>query len=313
MLYVTTLDSRNTVSADCVLSEDLPIDGGLYIPFQLPLIDAQQLKSFASCGCCETIAYILNLFFSHRITAWDVQMCIGRDPVKFKNLDRKTVVADVWGNPGGSYEYAVVSLNEKLLGCTNAGVCSWPSIAIAVSFAFGIYAELRKNGILNGGTAYDVCVPEEDLNQLVAFLYARKMGLPVDRIIICSRTGSVLWSFVNHGQLNITQISLSNRRSVQRLIGIALGNDFVHEYVNACQQECVYTLAQEQQAAVASVLFSAVIGDVRIGSVADNVCIPIAPDAAICYAGLQDYRSKTGQGRLALVIGYTAPDKIINP
>lgn len=309
MLYMTTLNSHDTYTAHRALSEDTAPDGGLYIPFSLPTIDAQQLQDFVSRGCCETVAQILNLFFSARLNAWDVQVCIGRNPVKISNPGRKIWIAETWANPGGSYEYVVSSLNDRLLGGSNVPVRSWTRIAIGIALAFGIYAEIHHSEEWEHSTTYDICVPDGDLSQPLCMLYARKMGLPVGKIIICSRANGAIWNLVNYGQLNTAQVSASNRLAIQRLFSCVLGQQSVADYNSACDRNGIYSALPEQQSVIADSLFAAVIGDARIDAVLENIGISIAPDTAVCYAGLQDYRAKTGQGRQTVLIGYTAPNQ----
>ena len=308
MRYMTTQSCSDCYSAHQVLTESVAQDGGLFIPFELPEIDSRQLRDFISNGCCETIAQILNMFFSTNLNAWDVQVCIGRNPIKITNPGRKIMIADVWGNPGGSYEYAVSSLNDRFLETIGGTVQSWTRVAIGIAFAFGIYTELHKTGALDHSGTFDACVLDGDLSQPVAMLYARQMGLPIGKIIICSKENGVIWDLVNHGQLNLSQISPANKLAMQRLLCTILHSQNAADYLSACEGKGVYSIQPEQKALFADYLFAAVISDERTGAVAENIGVPVTADTATCYAGLQDYRAKTGQGRQTLLISFTAPN-----
>lgn len=308
MRYVTTRNSSVFYQAQQVLTENVAPDGGLFIPVSLPQVDSRQLRDFLDAGCCEAIAQILNLFFNANLNAWDIQVCIGRYPIKITNPGRKTLIADVWGNPGGSYEYAVSSLNDRLLQSTGTTAQSWTRIAIGVAFAFGMYAEMHKTGMHEHGGSFDVCVLDGDLSQPLAMLYARKMGLPIGRIIICSKENGVIWDLVNHGQLNLHQISSAQKLAMQRLLCCILDTDHVTEYISACETRSVYNILPEQKDLFSSYLFAAVISDERTGAITENIGVPVTTDTATCYAGLQDYRAKTGQGRQTLLVSYTAPN-----
>ena len=308
MLYMTTLSSHNTYTSHRALTEEISPDGGLFVPFVLPVMDSQQLKLLPDLGCCGTIALILNQFFSVRLSEWDVSISIGRNPIKFNSLGRTTLIADAWGNPGGSYAYAVSSLNNRILNRNDAPVSGWTHIAIGIAYAFGVYAELCRCKLAELGATYDVCVPDGELSQLTAMLYARKMGLPIGKIVICANGNGAFWDLVNHGKLNVSQIPQMHRSSIQRLIHAVAGQDCVTDYIAANGNKTVYNVTPEQQALFAEMLFPAVISNERVHTIVENVGASIAPDTAICYAGLQDYRSKTGQGKLALMIGYTAPN-----
>ena len=311
MLYMTTVDNQCDYTESQVLTADFATDGGLYIPSSLPLIDTQQLNEFISSGCCSTIGKILNAFFAAGLSEWDVQVCIGRSPIRAAAFGHKLLIADAWQNPGNSYEYALCCLNDRLAGAVNTPVSGWVRIAVEIAFLFGIYAELRRCEMLEPRHTYDVCVPEGDLSHLIAALYARKMGLPIGNIIVCSNNNSALWDFVNHGQLNISCIPQNNRVPMQRLINVLLDCECVKQYVKACDRGGLYSVEPEQHVILSESFFAAVASDERIRTIIDNVGIPVTQETAMCYAGVQDYRAQTGQGNLTVMLGYRPPNQNI--
>ena len=164
MLYLSTRDAHEAFTAHKALSEDNAADGGLYIPFKLPEIDAAQLDNFINSSFCHTVAEILNRFFSCKLSAWDVETCIGRTPVRIGNPGRKTLIAESWYNPGSCYDYAVETINDKLTGVIHAPVRSWVRVAVGIAFAFGVYCELIRSDMLPRGESFDICVNDGDMS-----------------------------------------------------------------------------------------------------------------------------------------------------
>ena len=73
-----------------------------------------------------------------------------------------------------------------------------------------------------------------------------------------------------------------------------------------------YSLPEEDVAKIGDSIFAAVIGTMRIGTIASSVqrtsgC-RLNTDAAVCYAGIQDYRAKTGQGSVAVLFSHVNPE-----
>ena len=312
MLYLTTRDDRDAYTAYKTLTDDVAPDGGMYIPFRLPVFDRKQLDELLDLGSCECIASVLNRFFPSRLSAWDVETCIGRNPIKTGTVGRKTLVADVWCNPGGSYEYVVSSLNDKLVGMHHAPICSWTRVAVGVAVVFGIFGELRRSNLLKTTEAMDVCVMDGDLSLPSAMVYSAQMGLPINHVIICSKRNSAIWDLVNHGQMGTSLLQPDQKVAMERLIYSLLGKDQIEAFSGACQRHGVYTVPIEQLDVLPAKLFGAVVGTERINSIISNVSNSsgyiLSSDAAACYGGIQDYRSKTGQGGLALLFGLVAPN-----
>lgn len=312
MLYLSTKDPHEAFTAYKALTDDIAVDGGLYIPFKLPEIDAAQLDNLIDSSFCHTVAEILNRFFSCKLSAWDMETCIGRKPIRIGNPGRKTLVAEAWYNPGNCYEYAVETINDKLCGISHAPVRSWTRVAVGIAFAFGVYCELIHNDLLDRNEYFDICVNDGDMSFPAAILYAKQMGLPINRIVISSKDNSALWDLVNHGQLGTSLLKPVQKIGAQRLICGLLGQDQIESYTAACQRHGVYLAPEEKVSGLSDIIFASVIGKERIESVANNVyktCgYSLASDTAVCYGGIQDYRSKTGQGKPAVLFGLTAPN-----
>ena len=308
MLYLTTRDPHDTFTAHKALTEQIADNGGLYIPLKLPVYGEEALNLLLEKDFCEIIAEILNHFFSLRVSAWAVEVCIGRNPVKIATPGRKTLIAEAWHNPGRNYEYLISQLNGMLAGIHETTPKSWVRVAVSIAFAFAVFGLMRKNG---DGEPVDVCVLDGDLSMPIAMLYAKQIGLPINKIVICSKDNSAIWDLINHGQLITSLLTPEQKLAAERLICSLLGQEQNTKYVAACQRRGVFTVELEQEQILPEALFASVIGEERIRSVQKNVFhtngYALSDDAALCYGGIQDYRAKTGQGSMTLLFGLEAP------
>ena len=99
MLYATTRNRLDAVTTNHVLVESRGPDGGLFVPLNLPKFSAQERKRLSEQSFGHCVAEILNLFFSTKLTGWDVDFCIGRYPVRLEPLAHRIYMAETWHNP----------------------------------------------------------------------------------------------------------------------------------------------------------------------------------------------------------------------
>ena len=151
MLYITTRDHRDAYTAHKALHTDIAVDGGAYVPFKMPFFNTAELEELVKAGFSETVATILNRFFSCGITGWDVDFCIGRNAVKIVTMPHRLAVAELWHNPKGLYQSVVSELYKKITGVDSEKCTEWFRVAVRIAVLFGLYVQMRQNdGIQNG-------------------------------------------------------------------------------------------------------------------------------------------------------------------
>ena len=80
MLYITTRNDRDAFTVQHVLTQNNGEDGGLYLPLHFPKFTEEELQSLCAVSFNQRVAAILNLFFSSKLTGWDVDFCAGTPP-----------------------------------------------------------------------------------------------------------------------------------------------------------------------------------------------------------------------------------------
>ena len=312
MRYMTTRTPEDCYTPQQVLMEDTAPDGGLFIPAQLPHFDDEQLAALVEEGFCGAVAGVLNQLLGTDINAWDVGFSVGRTPVKFSGVGRKVLVAEAWHNPGLSYSYAVSGINGRIMNDRNAPVSSWTAVAVGVAYLLGIYAELLRDRKDEQTDFIDICISDGNFTLPTAALYAKQMGLPVGKVIVSSGASSAVWDLINRGQMGTSLLQQSQKIGMERLIYSAFDHEQVSSYVAACQRHGVYSVPEEKLDELPQMMFGAVVSDDRTRSIIGNVFksfdYKLSNDTAVCYGGVQDYRAKTGQGRLALIFGTCKPE-----
>ena len=309
MLYVTTREKFDAYTAARALSGNVGPDGGAYCPFQMPCFTRDQITAMGKNTFGQNVADMLNLFFSCKLTAWDVDSSIGKNPVKVASIGNRIRCAQLWQNLDGSYE----KLEKTLVGkvCAGAGVdiliTSWLRIAVRIAVLFALFSQLQPQEDLN------VSVPADDFSLPMAVWYCRKMGLPIGRIICgCQEDGSV-WELLHLGEMK-TDDDESLNREVERLVFGALGLEEAKRFAKIVQNCGSYKLLSAEAEKLSAGMFGAVISTQRVESVIPSVyrtnSYTLAQDSATGYAALMDYRAKTGSNREALLLEDAAPKAV---
>ena len=317
MLYVTTRSRTDSYTAYRALHEGVASDGGEFLPIRLPQYTHEQLEAIMSDNFNETVARVLNLFFSVRLTGWDIEFAIGRKPIRLLNMGRKITVAELWRNTEADYNIAARRIYARL--CDNLGAQNspngWSAIAIRIALLFGVYGELRKQEIYT----FDAAASGKDMQQVMALWYARNMGLPVGRILCGCNENCWIWDLTHKGELTFTAPvqtctpDLDRIPSgIERLVYGTLGQEETIRYLGACADKASYCLSQEQLQKLNSGMFSSVVGGRRvmdlIASVYRTNQYLIDPYTAISYGTLQDYRAKTGENKLTVLFSEGNPE-----
>ena len=313
MLYLTTRSSRDAYTAQRALRESRGPDGGMYLPFRGPSFAPEDWKKLAAMPFGQRVAEILNRLFQTRLTCWDVDVCIGRNPVEIKPLGHRTLVAELWHNPGQSYGYLAQELAEQLLGQPdyNSG---WLPIALRIAMLFGIYGQLGSD------EPTDISVISGDFTAPISAYYARAWGLPIGNIVCCCNENSGLWELLRHGQLRTDTVSVRTilpeadvavPENLERLVYEAGGTDEVERYLEVCRRGGAYAPSDPVLAKMNRGLSVSVVSSSRIGQTISSVYrthrYVLSPGSALSYAGLMDYRAKAGQARNALILAEKSP------
>lgn len=315
MLYVSTRNKNDSFTAFRALMEDHTPDGGLFVPFKLPVYDENALNELKNGTFSENVTQLLNLFFSAGLTGWDVEFCAGRYPAKVRTMPHRMWMAELWHNLDSAYTALENSLYQRISGADRQP-SDWAKLAIRVAVLFGLYPELS----IAEGESFDIVVAAGDFTAPMAAWYARKMGLPVGTIICgCNKNGAV-WDLLHRGEYNTTasiratqlpELDVSAAVGLERLVYENFGADKACVYRDVCAQKGTYQLLGEDLSLFNKGLFVSVVSDQRATETVNSLwrtnAYIVDPYTALTCAALQDYRAKTGESRRTLVLAEHSP------
>lgn len=317
MLYVSTRSKSDSYTAYRALHQENAPDGGQFVPFRIPEFTAEDLQMLQEKTFGDIVAQILNLFFSARLTGWDVDCCVGRNPVRLEQMNHRLIVAEAWHNPDRAYESFEKSLYCRLCGDKDAGKpTQWARIAIYIAVLFALHNEISADGI----EQMDIAVNTGDFVLPMAAYYARQMGLPLGKIICACNENGAVWDLIHRGEFNtnaplvqthLKELDITRPDGIERLVHATLGIEAVDRYLQTCGKKGTFRLDEESLSKLNTGLFSAVVGTDRTQTIINSIYRTnqylTDPYTALTYGGLQDYRSRTGDSQYTLLLAHHDP------
>lgn len=90
-------------------------------------------------------------------------------------------------------------LNEIGYAETSANSINFGRLAPQIVYYFSVYLSLVKLGAVKLGDPIDVVVPTGNFGNILACLYAKRMGLAIDRVTLAANENNVLHDFIQTG------------------------------------------------------------------------------------------------------------------
>lgn len=101
------------------------------------------------------------------------------------------------------------TIAEKLLEngvkLSSANSINWGRLVPQITYYFSAYADLLASGEIKYGDGVNFCVPSGNFGNILAGYYAKRMGLPVNKLICASNKNNVLTDFFTTGQYDINR------------------------------------------------------------------------------------------------------------
>ena len=90
-------------------------------------------------------------------------------------------------------------MNAAGLMFSSANSINWGRLVPQIVYYISSYASLAESGEINLGDKINVVVPTGNFGNILAAYYAKKMGLPVNKLICASNVNKVLTDFIETG------------------------------------------------------------------------------------------------------------------
>ncbi len=82
---------------------------------------------------------------------------------------------------------------------SSANSINWGRLLPQIAYYVSAYLDCAASGALEFGGELDVCVPTGNFGNILAAYYAKKMGVPIGRLVCASNSNNVLTDFIRTG------------------------------------------------------------------------------------------------------------------
>lgn len=239
MQYFSTRNASERTSPSLALLTGLAPDGGLYVPEELPAlfsaglyslerrelfarvisaliddipyerilaaVDAGYGGKFDTPAFCPVVkagdAHILELWHGPTCAFKDMALCILphlMNAAREKNGLKEDLVI-LTATSGDTGKAALEGFKHEGLVASSANSINIGRLAPQTAYYFAAYGDMVANGTIEFGREVDFVVPTGNFGNILAGYMAKRMGLPVGKLICASNANDVLYQFLSEG------------------------------------------------------------------------------------------------------------------
>ncbi|WP_124101222.1 threonine synthase [Ruminococcus sp. Marseille-P6503] len=207
---------------------------------------------------------------------------------------------------------------------SSANSINWGRLAPQIIYYVSTYAQLVKDGEINPGDKINIVVPTGNFGNILAGYYAKKMGIPVNKLICASNANNVLTDFIRTGVYDRnrpfhTTISPSMdiliSSNLERLLYHLCGeNDAqIREWFGALAQSGRYEVTDEVKAVLKDEFYAGCCDDVQtkecIREIYGKYSYTCDTHTAVAVKVYEDYKAATGDNTKTVIASTASPYK----
>ncbi len=221
------------------------------------------------------------------------------------------------------------SSKEVLDACNNVTISSANSINIGrlvpqIVYYYSSYAKLVNAGDIACGDEVNFVVPTGNFGDILAGYLAKKIGLPIRKLICAANTNNVLTDFIKNGKYDINRpfhltmspsMDILISSNLERLLYLASNGDadMVASCMQAMKDNGSYEVSKEIldtiQEDFGSYWTSEEDCKKEIKDLFENERRLIDPHTAIAYHAMRQYKEETGDTVPCIVLSTASPYK----
>ena len=232
--------------------------------------------------------------------------------------DAQTGVKQIFGDKAFAAE-----LSQRGWFLSSANSINWGRVLPQIVYYVSSYCDLLASGAIKEGQTVNVCVPTGNFGNILSGFYAKKMGVPIGRLICASNENNVLTDFIRTGtydrnrpfyQTASPSMDILISSNLERLLYLLSGSDEeVRGYMQALAETGRYTVSERVFRAVQAEFSCGFCTDAQgaqtIGKTFREKNYLLDTHTAVACTVLEGYRAETGDGTLTVVESTASPFK----
>lgn len=233
--------------------------------------------------------------------------------------DTQTGVKNIFGD-----EDMADWLQERGWRFTSANSINFGRLVPQVVYYFSAYADLVQKDEIRCGDPVNFVVPTGNFGNILAGYYAKRMGLPMNRLVCASNSNNVLSEFFTDGRYNSHRefhktlspsMDILISSNLERLLFEVCGRDgeTVKAWMDQLKQKGSYAVPGTVQNHIRENFWAAWADDgmtsEAIGDAFKRYHYLMDPHTAVGYRVYQDYRDITGDDTATVMVSTASPFK----
>ncbi len=232
--------------------------------------------------------------------------------------DCQTGVKEIFTNP--SFEEELAQRNYKFSSANSINI---GRLIPQVVYYFFSYGQLIKEGKLEAGQPMNVVVPTGNFGNILAAYYAKRMGLPIGKLICASNSNKVLFDFFENGvydknrafELTISpSMDILISSNLERLLYHISGENanLVKDMMNSLKEKGNYTITTSMKEKLSD-FYGGYADDettkAYIKKVFEEEAYLMDTHTAVAYAVFDQYLKETNDTTPTIIISTASPYK----
>lgn len=215
-------------------------------------------------------------------------------------------------------------LDQAGMMFSSANSINWGRLLPQIVYYISAYATLAADGEIAFGDPINVVVPTGNFGNILAAYYAKKMGLPVKKLICASNINKVLTDFINTGVYNRNRefyatcspsMDILISSNLERLLYLLTGEDDaqIREWFGALAKDGTYTVTDAVKQALQADFCAGYCDDAdtkrTIHEIYEKYSYTCDTHTAVAVKVYREYKEKTGDTTKTLIASTASPYK----
>ncbi len=197
------------------------------------------------------------------------------------------------------------ALEAKHIKLSAANSVNFGRIIFQIIYHIYAYVAMIKHNAVKNGKPFYTIIPSGNFGNALGAYYAKKMGLPIEKILIASNINNILTDLITTGVYDLRNRSLLQTTSpamdilissnVERVLFDKFGAHRTKELMGALKEHKVYTLSAQELASLQedfeAVFCDDAFGKEQIRQYAEKGYV-MDPHTATCLKAYQDLKTK---------------------
>ena len=206
---------------------------------------------------------------------------------------------------------------------SSANSINWGRVLPQIVYYVSAYCDLLTAEQITMGQTVDICVPTGNFGNILAAYYARRMGVPLGRLVCASNANNVLTEFLSTGvydrnrpfyQTASPSMDILISSNLERLLYLLSGSDEeVRGYMRQLSETGRYTVSGSIKAAIGDIFACGCCDDAgteeMIGRLYQKNGYLLDTHTAVAYRVAEQYRAQSGCSTPIVIASTASPFK----